>query len=97
VQPRLAQAQQQPALAHPAEHAAGARQRLAQGCGIGYRHTHVVRRAGLAAVAAVVVDQLGAAVGKLAQLEPALGHAEEGVVLLDRFSLAVGQCTSARQ
>ena len=43
VQPRGAQAQQQPALAHAAEHAAAARQRLAQRRRIGHRHAHVVR------------------------------------------------------
>ena len=43
VHARLADPQQQPALAHAAEHAAAARQRLAQRRGVGHRHAHIVR------------------------------------------------------
>ena len=76
-------------LAHPADQPAGTRQGLAQAVGVGHRHQHVVRQLGAGGVGPVVVDQLARAVAKHPQLEPAMGHGEEGVVLVDELRVGI--------
>ena len=94
---RVAGKQQPALLAHAALHATGAGQGLAQRGGVGHGHAHVVAGPGRGAVGAVVVDEFGAAVCKLAQLQAAVQHAEEGVVLHDELGCTAGHLLGAGQ
>ena len=91
VNPRRADEVQRALLAHPAPQAAGGRQRAAQAGRVGHRRAQVGRDFRPRCVGPFVGNQLGAAVGELAQLEPAVRAVEESVVLRNERRAAVGQ------
>jgi hypothetical protein len=86
-------------LDHASAQSAGPLEHVAQAVGVGHRRDEVVRALGAGDVGAVVVDELGGAVGEHAQLQASVWRHEEGVVLVDALGVivVVGQRHGARQ
>ena len=88
--PRAADQKQRALLAHPARLAIGQRQRLAQGIGLAGARDDVERLLRACRIGAPVEDQLAFGRREAAQLQPAVGAAEKGVVLRDRRRALLG-------